>query len=406
MKMSMVAMARMLAGTLAACGGPRGQGQAGQRGRERVIPPPSLAQQQAQARSVTVITLQPQVLASGVQASGSLLPREEIAIFPNVNGNRVLRVLVDEGDYVRAGQPLAVLDDTLLRAQIDQQTALAEQQRVQAERARSEAARVNGLDNEGILSREAIEARRFAARAAAAQANAQAASLRDLRTRRGELTIRAPYGGLVIERTVRSGDIAAGTSPWFRIARGGEVELAADVAESALSSLTPGTGAQVTLADGTQVAGSVRLVSPRVDVNTKLGRVRITLPVRPDVRSGGFARANFTNIGTPVLAVPETAIRYDAAGAAVMMLDRDNRVSRREVTTGRRGGGFVEILTGPPAGSRVVARFGAMLVSGDVVRPVQAAAARPPLAVPQAAPAAATAPATVSAAQARPGPSR
>ena len=363
-------------------------------GRPHRAPPrtPTMAEQRAQSRTVSVVTIGTHALEGGLQASGTLLPREDTAIFPQINGYRVLRVLADEGQWVQSGQTLAVLDDTLLRSQMAQQEAVLGQLTVQAERARAEAVRVNGLDGEGVLSQEAVEARRFAARAAAAQAAAQAAAVRDLRTRLGQLAVRAPYSGLVIERNVRTGDIAGGATPWFRMARGGEVELAADVAESALSGLAPGGTAQVTLADGSRVPGVIRLVSPRVDATTKLGRVRISLPVRPDVRAGGFARATFTSMSGPVLAVPEAAIRYDAAGAALMVVDANGRVSRQPITTGRRGGGFVELLTGPPAGARVVSRFGSMLVPGDVVRAVpDTGAASPPPPAPAAAPTAAPA---------------
>jgi HlyD family secretion protein len=309
-------------------------------------------------------------LEGGLIASGTLVPREDTAVFSDIQGYRVARVLADEGQWVSSGQPLALLDDSLLRAQIDQQTALVAQQVTNAARAQAEADRVNGLDDQGAVSTEQVEARRFAARAARAQLAASQAQLRDLQTRRAHMVLRAPYAGLVIERTVRVGDMAAGAAPWFRIARAGEIELAADVAESALNRLAPGTAANVTLADGSQVQGSVRLVSPRVDIQTKLGRVRIMLPVQSGIRAGGFARASFTGIGRPALAVPETAVRYDAAGAAVMVVDSRNRVSRVPVTTGQRGSGYVELLTGPPAGTRVVARYAAMLVPGDVIRPV------------------------------------
>jgi HlyD family secretion protein len=52
-----------------------------------------------------------------------------------------------------------------------------------------------------------------------------------------------------------------------------------------------------------------------------------------------------------------------------MVVDGEDRVERIPVTTGQRGGGFVELVTGPPVGSRVVEKAGAMLVPGDFVRP-------------------------------------
>jgi HlyD family secretion protein len=328
------------------------------------------APQQTQARTVSVVTVGTHEIEGGVVASGPLVPREELDIFPQLTTYRVLRILVDEGSWVRAGQPLAQLDDTLLRAQLDQQVALARQQTVLADRADAEAARVKGLDTEGILSQEQIDQRRYAAMSARAQATAQLAAAEDMRTREALMTIRAPSAGLVFERNVRMGDIGGATTPWFRIVRDGQVELAADVSEDDLEKIKPGSPVRVTLADQAQVMGVVRLVSPGVDTQTRLGRVRVTLPVRPDIRSGGFARASFLGVTRSANSVPETAVRYDADGASVMVVGPDNRVARIAVTTGDRGGGFVELLKGPAVGSRVVSRAAAMLVPGDVVRPV------------------------------------
>jgi len=332
-----------------------------------------------QARSVTVVSIEPREIEGGLVASGSLIPREDTAIFPQITGYRVVEVLVDEGSPVRAGQPLARLDDTLLRAQLDQQVALAKQQNVAAERADAEAARVKGLDTRGILAQEQIDTRRYAAASAHAQVAAQAAAVHDVETREAMMTVRSPYDGLVIERNVRPGDMSAtgAANPWFRIAKNSQVELSADVGEDSLDKMRVDMPVQVTLADGVKVPGRIRLISPRVDTATKLGRVKIALPVRPDIRSGGFASAAFLGFTRSALSVPETAVRYDADGAAVMVVGADDRVSRVPVTTGQRGGGYVELLSGPPAGVRVVEKAGAMLVPGDIVRPVSQTAAGP-----------------------------
>jgi HlyD family secretion protein len=324
----------------------------------------------AQARTVTVVNVEPREIQGGLAASGNLVPREDTAIFSQLTGYRVSQVLVDEGTWVKAGQPLAKLDDTLLRAQLAQQTAIEAQQRVAAKRADAEAARVNGLDTSGVLSQEEIDTRRFAAQSAQAQVQAQQAVLNDVRTREGLMTVRAPYAGLIIQRDVRAGDMSGGTTPYFRMAKDGEIELQADLSEDALGKIHVGDPARVTLADGTVVRGTVRIVSPGIDPTTKLGRVRISLPVRPDIRSGGFARVVFLGATRSASAVPETAVRYDADGASVMVVGPDDKVFRAGVTTGTRGDGLVELLTGPPAGSRVVAKVSSMLVPGDTVKPV------------------------------------
>jgi HlyD family secretion protein len=291
-------------------------------------------------------------------------------IYPQLTIYRVQELMADEGTWVKAGQPLLKLDDTLLRAQLEQQAALAKEQNVIADRADAEAERVKGLDKEGILSQEQIDERRYAAQSARAQAIAQADAAEDMRTREGLMTVRSPEAGLVFERNVKVGDMGAGTTPWFRIARDGKIELAADVSEQDIEKIRPGMPVRVVLADQAEVMGVVRLVSPGVDTNTRLGRVRVSLPVRPDIRAGGFARANFLGISHSANAVPETAVRYDADGASVMVVGANDKVTRVPVTTGQRGGGYVELLSGPAAGSHVVERAGAMLVPGDVVRPV------------------------------------
>jgi HlyD family secretion protein len=229
-----------------------------------------------------------------------------------------------------------------------------------------------------VLSQEQIDQRRFQAKAARATANAQAAALKDIRTRVGKLSVDSPVSGLVLERTVRPGDLSAsGATPWFRLARDGEIELSAQLSEDNLAKIRPGQRAEVTLPSGTVAQGVVRLVSPQVDPQTKLGSVRVHLPVRSDIRAGGFGRAVFSEAAGLAPSIPETAIRYDADGASVMVVGTDNRVKRMIIQTGQRGLGRVQLVKGPAVGSRVVLNAAAFLLDGDRVRPVEAAAAAP-----------------------------
>ena len=213
--------------------------------------------------------------------------------------------------------------------------------------------------------------RRLAARSAGANVEAAQAQLNDLLTREGMMTVRAPVGGLVLERTVRPGDIAAPTAIMYRIAENDVVELNAEVAEGDLAGIRPGDHAAVTLPDNSTVDGVVRVVSPEVDATTKLGHVRITLPVRPDLRSGGYGRASFTGSGRNVTAVPESAIRFDADGASVLVLGSNDRVRRVAVKTGARAHGLVELLSGPAVGDMVLLGGGAFVLDGDLVRPIR-----------------------------------
>jgi len=322
------------------------------------------------ARTVSVVRVALQPIAGGIATSGLLTPRDQVAVSPDLTGYRVSKLYVDEGAWVKAGQPLLEMDGSVLRAQLDQQMALAAQQRTLAEQRQKEAARVAGLDTQGVLPEEQLQARRFAASTAVAAAKAADAAAKEMQTRVEHLTLRAPVSGLIIQRNVNLGDISAGggANPWFVMADSGQIELYADVSEADFDKMRPGLKATVTLADSNKVDGFVRLVSPRVDAATRLGKVRISLPVRPDIRAGGYARASFVDVSRAVPAVPETAVRYDANGASVMVVGADGKVSQASVRTGERGGGFVELLSGPPPGTVVVAKAAAQLLPGDYVK--------------------------------------
>jgi len=338
--------------------------------------PEPVADDRAGARTVRIGQVELRPLAGGLSTSGVLVSREEAAVNAELSGYRVAKVFVEANAHVSLGQPLAQLDDTLLRAQIAQQTALVAQQQVAAEQADKQAKDVAGLDNQGVISSEQIDQRRFQARSSRAALQAQTAQLNDLKTREERLTIRAPVGGLVLERNVRPGDISAvsATAPMFRMARDNLVELEAQIDEGSMGGIRVGDPVQVSLPDGATITGRVRLIDPNVDVQTKLGKVRVALPVRADLRPGGFGRAIFVGLSRTVPAVPETAIRYDANGASVMVVGADNRVSQIPVRTGDHSGGYAELLQGPPAGSRVLLGAAAFVLPGDAVKPIEAAA--------------------------------
>lgn len=323
------------------------------------------------ARTVTAAKIELRSMAGSVAASGLLVAREEAAVDSELSGYRLAEVFVDEGDMVRAGQPLARIDGTLLDARLAQARAQLAQAQAQAAQAQGEADRVRGLDGTGILSDEQIATRRFQAQSARAAVDVSRASLRDLQTQQGRLILRAPVAGTILQRSARPGEVAApGGDPMFRIARGGLVELDAEVPENLLVSVNPANAARVILPSGVTLAGRVRFVSPRVDPQTKLGRVRIALPVHSQLRAGGFARAEFDRAPRPVPAVPERAVQYEASGPSVMVIDAENKARRKSIRPGARSGGWVELLQGPPVGSRVALGGGAFVNEGDLVKPV------------------------------------
>lgn len=307
------------------------------------------------------------VLNGGTTVSGPLVSREEAAVTTQLSGYRVAEVLSDVDAYVKAGQPMVRLDDTLLKSQIEQAKAQVAQAEAAADRADREAARTQGLEGQGVLSQEQIDQRRLAARSGRASLAAAKAQLADLEVREGLMTVRAPVSGRVLDRAVRPGDVAGPSAVMFRICRNGEVELNADAAETVVSQVRAGDHADVELANGAHAQGVVRYVSPEIDQASKLGHIRISLPSSATLRPGGFARARFTQNSRPTPVAPESAVRFDADGASVMVVGPDHHVHRVMVRTGERAQGFVALIEGPPVGSQVLLGGSAFVLDGDLV---------------------------------------
>ncbi len=333
-----------------------------------------------------------------VTVSGSLVPRDEILVAPEVEGFRVLDLNVDAGDRVKRGDVLATLVQESLDAQLAQNDAAlarAEAAISQTESQITEATarlteananfeRAKPLKNSGFLSGTTYDQREMASKTAAAQLKAAgdglklaqaeklqvAAQRRELNWKHASTAVTAPADGLVSRRTARIGGMASGAGePMFRIVARSEVELDAEVIETDLAKILAGQKARVDVAGVGDVEGTVRLVSPEVDKQTRLGRVRIFLGDDPRLRIGTYARGNVATAKSHGLGVPSSAVVFDTDGAYVQVV-RNGHVEQRDIKTGLVARGLIEVRSGVAEGDVIVARAGTFLRDGDAVRAV------------------------------------
>jgi RND family efflux transporter MFP subunit len=354
------------------------------------------------APTVTVLRAVERELVERAVVAGTLIPRDEILVVPEIEGQRVAEVLSEEGDVVKAGQVLArlsrdVIDVQLMQnaatlAKADAAMAQARSNIVQAEAAQVEARqaldRANALMRGGNTTEAVLEQRISAARSAEgrlaasrdglrmveAEKAAAEAQRRELEWRRSRTEVKAPIGGVVSRKAARVGATAsAAAEPMFRIIANGEIELEGEVTELQLPRVREGAPAQVTVENARVVEGRVRVVLPEVDRATRLGKVRIALPKDAGVRIGSFARGTLELARRTGVAVPLAAVVHANDGPRLQVVT-DNKVETRRVRVGLSADGFVEIADGLKAGDAVVARAGSFLRDGDLVRPVQAGA--------------------------------
>lgn len=355
------------------------------------------------APAISVVKVAVADFVETVMVSGSLVPREEITVSPEVEGLKVLELHADVGDEVKKGQVLATLVTVGLDAQVAQNEAAlkrAEASIAQAEanitQAQARATEANlaldraiPLNKTKFLSDSVLDQRRANARAAEALLNAARDSLRaaeaektqviaqraELDWRKGNANVKSPADGVITRRGARVGAIAigammgAGGDPMFRIIQNGELELDAEIVETDLYKVKQGQIAHITVPGASDVKGKVRLVSPEIDKVTRLGRVRVFLGKNPALLVGAFARGAIETNHSRGIGVPPASVMFDTSGSYVLAVT-DGKVKRRNVETGLVAEGRVEVKSGLSEGELIVERAGTFLRDGDTITPV------------------------------------
>ncbi|MHA6769413.1 efflux RND transporter periplasmic adaptor subunit [Sphingobium ummariense] len=325
----------------------------------------------AQAPVVTVISPGQTNVQRTVSATGSLAARVDMPVGVVGEGGAVLRVLVQPGDWVRAGQVLAVIERSVQAEQVRSLAAQVEVARADAKLAQAQLDRAKALVGRGFISAADIDQRTATRDAAQARVNVAAAQLAEQQARTGRLDIKAPASGLVLTRTVEPGQIVqAGSGVLFRMAKDGEMEMLAQLSEGDLASIRTGNSATVTpVGSKDQFAGRVWQVSPVVDPQTRLGIARIAIPYNPGIRPGGFASATIVSGSGSSPMLPESAVQSDAKGNYVYVVNGGNQVERRDVKVGQVSDAGVSVLSGITGQERIVASAGAFLTPGQKVKP-------------------------------------
>lgn len=327
-----------------------------------------------QVPNITVVVPGQQAVSRVISATGTLAARREMPVGVAGEGGMITRVLVEPGQWVRAGQVLATVDrsvQTQTASALNAQIAVAQSdQRI----AQAELDRAQQLVDRGFISKADLQRRAATRDAAAARVRQAQASYKEALARNGRLDIRAPAEGLILTRAAEPGQIvSSGSGVLFRMAMGGQMELRAQLAETDLVGLAVGSPATVTPVGGDKsFQGQVWQVSPVIDPQTRQGVARIALSYDPALRPGGFAAATIRGGAGHAPVLPDSAIQSDDKGSFVYIVGPDNKVARRDIKIGQVSDNGVTIASGLTGNERVVRSAGGFLAAGQLVRPILA----------------------------------
>ncbi len=322
--------------------------------------------------NITVVIPGRQSVQATISTNGTIAARREMPVGVAGEGGQVVRVLVEPGQWVNAGQPLAIIDRAVQTQQAASLAASIRVAQADADLAQAELTRADALVSRGFISKADMDRKRATRDAANARVRVAQAQYAEAQARNGRLNIVAPAAGLVLTRQVETGQIVgAGSGVLFRMARGGEMELMAQMAEADLQRVRVGTSATITpVGSNLQIAGQVWQVSPVINPDTRQGMVRIAIPYSAALRPGGFADARLVSGTEEAPMLPESAVQSGPEGNFVLIVDGKNQIQRRAVKVGTVTDDGVSIASGLAGNERVVVLAGAFLNVGDKVKPV------------------------------------
>ncbi len=349
--------------------------------------------------TISVLTAEKKPIAEELNVTGSFAAGELVLVVPEIEGLAVTEFVAEEGDVVKKGQVLARLNSQSLDIQIQQTNATLarndlaldqaknqiEQSQINRDHSDTDLERTKKLRTSGVATQQTLDQLQAAYDLANAQLSgaklglegAQAdrkgieAQLASLNLSKARTEIKSPVDGYISRRTVQIGGIASGQkTPMYEIVASGIVKLLAEVPESDLPRVRVGQKAQITVNGYDKpIEGEVRLISPEVNQQTRIGIAHIAVSNGTRVPLGAFGRARIALAAEEGVALPLTAVTFGDNGPTVQVV-KDNKVQVRKVITGLVGTDNIEITSGVAPGETFVARAGSFVRDGDAVTPV------------------------------------
>ena len=318
-------------------------------------------------------------IGNTLSADGTINAKDVANVSAKVNGVAIERILVEEGQRVKAGQILAVFDTDAMEQQVLQAEADVAEAEATLANATADAARVLPLIDIDAISKQ--EADRYRTSKLQAQASLQASKAR-LSTQRlsvNNANVVAPVSGVISEKMAEVGMVAGG-DPLFTIIKGGILEWRADIDPKLIGEVNVGTPVQVSLPGGDSVMGEVSRIAPTADNNRQI-TIYASLAANAKVRAGMYQTGEFLLGSSSAQTVPNSAIvsndGYDYVMLVTNISTKDGknghnigRIKQQRVTLGERFGDSIMLTEPLPAESRLVKQGGSFLNNGDLVRVV------------------------------------
>jgi membrane fusion protein, multidrug efflux system len=317
---------------------------------------------------VTTATVERSEVVDAVQSAGTVEPRHEALLSARIMG-RIQAVKVSEGDRVKKGGTLIVIDAAEIRAKKAEAghardegvAALAE-----AEAAKDNAdinySRMKALFDEKAVSKKELDdmtTQHAMAGAKVAQVKAKIAqadaAIKQADVMLGYSVIASPLNGVVVMKSAQVGETAAPGMPLMKVVDDGSLRLVTDVKESGIPGLKLGDKVPVTLDahPDAETMGTLSEIVPAADPSTRSFSIKIDLPKTKGVMPGMFGRARLPVGRRSAVLLPDGALVEREGVSGVYVVGPDGTVRFQAVRLGERFDKGQEVLSGLSGGETV-----------------------------------------------------
>lgn len=329
------------------------------------------------ALSVTVIQPVIRDIPMTLTANGSIAAWQEAIIGAEVSDLHLTEVNVQVGETVKKGQVLAVFSEESVLTDVAQSRAVLAEAEANLADAQVNAERAKQVLASGALSSQQVNQYLTGEKTANAKVQSAKAQLDSQLLRLKYTKVLASDDGVISSRSATLGAVTAKGQELFRMIRQNRLEWRGEVTSAEMAQLKPGIIVSVAVPDVGSIKGTIRMLAPTLDVQSRNGLVYVDLPgaASQGLRAGMFAQGEI-EIGIKAgLTVPQTALSLREGFSYVFKLGKQNgelaKVSQVKVQLGRRTDDSFEILSGLNPDDRLVADGASFLADGDTVQVVQ-----------------------------------
>jgi RND family efflux transporter MFP subunit len=305
--------------------------------------------------AVTIVTVESRAFSPSIPFTGNLLAMNRAELKAEVPG-RVTRVLVQEGDAVRAGTVLCSQDEDDLSLAAQSAEAQLAQAQAQALQAKRDAARAETLLEKRSITRQAAQVAETANNAAAAAVQAAESQAGMAKVRMKKARILAPFDGQVARRMVQAGDVLMAGQSVFEVVDNRKLEIQADLPASAMALVKPGQSVHFRVPGFQQpFQGTLTQVSPILSPDGRNLHVRMEVPnTDSKLKSGVFVEGLILGNGQAQRpALPTALIKVEGQNSDLYVVE-NGVAKKRSVIVGPEQDGFRPV-DGIPVGTKVVA---------------------------------------------------